>query len=248
MDLSELPEAFTGLYRAGHFDYWGAPYSSLTAAQREEIMRTRWSRVLVLAGIEWDKTPEDVIAFRADDMSMRPGLVPFAGDGSGDQYCWYLPWQGDAPEPPVVFWSHDGGETELFARSIAECVLRCILRDAAERDDDAPPRHWREHATMIGPWLDAGQRELLAAVGNDYSRSACEAADAALARQVGERRLLDGMMPRADIYSDHLPDATRARLYAESEEFWAGVVEGDGNEAYRPRLDAARASARRFSH
>lgn len=245
MESFALPTAFVELHREGCFDYWGAPYGSLSNEQRETIMRTRWSRVLVLRSIEWDMSPEEIAAFQGDDMGMRPGLVRFAGDGSGDAFCWYPRWQEGEAEPPVIFWSHDGGETGLFARSFAECVLRCILHDAADGDEDVRPEHWDNHVTMIGPWLESSQRELLTALGKSFSQAARKAAHDALVAEIGERALV-GAMP-SEQYYDGLGKETLLRLYTESVGFWRDIVEEEGREAYRPRLEQALAQLQRFA-
>jgi hypothetical protein len=87
-----IPAAFLALESAGRFDYWGAPYRELTDKQREGRMRSHMTQVLWWRPIEWDRTSDEIAAFTGDDF-LRPGLVPFAGDGFGNQYCWYPSWQ-----------------------------------------------------------------------------------------------------------------------------------------------------------
>jgi hypothetical protein len=81
-----IPDAFVQLHRAGRFDYWGAPYHSLTVEQRQALVPKRLPQVLWWNGVEWEGSPEEIAAFE-DDGWLRPGLFPFAGDGAGDRYC-----------------------------------------------------------------------------------------------------------------------------------------------------------------
>jgi hypothetical protein len=81
--ISRIPHAFAELERAGRFDYWGAPYDSLTDEARTQLMPARTRQVLWWDHvIEWDRTVQDVLAFEGGGR-LRPGLVPFAGNGVG---------------------------------------------------------------------------------------------------------------------------------------------------------------------
>ena len=77
-----IPSAFQALESAGRFNYWGAPYITLTEQQREARIRTHMTQVLWWRSIEWDRTSTEIIASTDDDF-LRPGLVPFAGNGYG---------------------------------------------------------------------------------------------------------------------------------------------------------------------
>src|SRR5688572_26517049 len=115
------PDAVAPLFRelaaAGRFDYWGTT-EPLTSEQRADLIRTRATQVLWWDGIEWDRTLDEVAAY-VEDGFLPPGLVPFAGNGVGDHYCWYPPWQ-DGPEPPVVLFEHDAETSQVFATDFAE--------------------------------------------------------------------------------------------------------------------------------
>ena len=68
-------------------------------------VRTHQRLVLWWRSIEWDRGLE---AFEGDDF-LRPGLVPFAGDGYGSSYCFALalesPYDEDGTDNQRL-WEH----------------------------------------------------------------------------------------------------------------------------------------------
>jgi hypothetical protein len=185
-----LPHAFVELHRERRFDYWGAPYASLSDEQRTAIINEREPEVLWWQSIEWDQGLEELREETGDGM-WRPGLVRFAGNGYGDAYCWYPHWQGDAAEPPIVFCSHDDIEgSYVFARSFGECLLRCMLESVAVGDEpERASALFDSHARIIGPWLNDSERARVRGVQEAFSPTACASAAEKLARDIGNRTL-----------------------------------------------------------
>ncbi len=253
MRLEEIPEAFIALERAGRFDYWGAPYTTLTDEQRGELLPARMLEVLWWdEALEWDRTVADIVAFERDAF-MRPGLVPFAGTGYGDHYCWYPTWQ-DGPEPPVVLFLHDRLNSPLFARDFGECLARCLLQHFAV-DDDTSDRgeRWRAHLDIVRPFLAEELMATLRGLGTDVDAEACAAADAEIARQVGTRTLVGALQPTQ--YADDAIIELSGRdsllaAYDRSVAFYEELVDGEGLAEYAPQLDQVRTArdAARSSH
>lgn len=256
MRLEEIPEAFVALERAGRFDYWGAPYASLTDRQRRELMSARMLEVLWWdESVEWDRTVADIVASERDAL-IRPGLVPFAGTGYGDHYCWYPPWQ-DGPELPVVKFLHDELHSPLFARDFGECLARCLVQHfAVEDEDDGRPdrrKRWRAHLDIVRPFLAEELAATLETLGADVDAEACAAADAEIARQVGTRTLVGALQPT------QYDDAAIAELagrdsllaaYDRSVAFYEELVDGEGLAEYATQLDQVRTArdAARHDH
>ncbi len=235
-----IPPAFLALESAGRFDYWGAPYRELTDKQREDRMRSHMTQVLWWRPIEWDRTSDEIAAFTGDDI-LRPGLVPFAGDGFGNQYCWYPSWQA-GPDVPVVFAIHDETTSSLFARNFVECLCRCFLQDFADEDhaDSYVEREalWDAHFGILRPWLTPEQIDLLANVRANLSAAACEEADASIAARVPARRLTAIQLPTRYDHK-HLDRDTLVRLYDESIAFFRDLVEIEGRREFAPKLQEA---------
>jgi hypothetical protein len=233
------PQSFVDLYRAGRFDYWGGPYNSFTEAERALRIRTHEKRVLWWRTIEWDRELEEIEAFKGDG-HLRPGLVPFAGDGYGNHYCWYPRWQ-EGPEPPVVFASNDDDEGRLFARTFAECLCRCFLEhfalagEAPDEPDEGENRGlWEAHLGILRPFLAPEQDALLASVGKQLSGEACDEAEDHIAGQVG-RRTLAAFQPPTRYYDDPIDDGL-LKAYDASVAFYRELVEVEGLSEFRPKL------------
>ena len=248
MELAEVPDAFVQLQRAGRLDYWGAPYHSLTAERRQELVPIRMLQVLWWDEvIEWDRTVDDVLGFERDAL-IRPGFVPFAGNGYGDQFCWYPRWQ-EGPEPPVVFYVHDELNSRLFARDFGECLSRCMLQHFAadEPGDGEPSRRalWDAHLDIIRPFIRADQADLLDRVGSDVASADCAAADAEIAAAVGKRTLIGALQPTQ--YQDESIVQfggweSLLRSYDTSVAFYEELVDDEGLMEYASKLDEARAA------
>jgi hypothetical protein len=246
MHLAEIPAAFLALHRAGRFDYWGAPYRSLTDAQREERIRTHLTKVLWWRSIEWDREPEQIAAFDGDDR-WRPGLIPFAGNGYGDDYCWYPRWQ-TGPEPPIVFCVHDDIHSHLFARTFAECLCRCLLQAFAGIDHDVDQLRearltkrqlWEAHREILRPFLDPPQNGMLDALGADPDPDTCAHAEDEIAAAVGDRKLVGIQLP-ARYSDDYAGDrASLLRAYDDSIAFYRELVDDEGLVEFQPKLDEA---------
>jgi hypothetical protein len=240
-----IPHAFVALFSERRFDYWGAPYATLTENARAERLRVHRDRVLWLRTIEWDRHPDDLAMTDGADGHLRPGFVPFAGNGYGDSYCWYPRWQSSAPEPPVLFVPHDELFARVFARSFGECVLRCLLQDHAiwdvELDGAESLRRslFSAHAGIIRPHLDDSTRARLASVGDSPTPAACDAMDEAIARALDPRTLV-GMMQPVRYDEEYLRGADLLAAYERSLAFYRELVESEGREQLRRELDQVR--------
>jgi hypothetical protein len=153
----QVPQAYAALFEAGRFDYWGVPYQSMTHEQREARYAERRRKVLWLDGIEWDpqRSPANIAASPESDDTL-PGLVAFAGNGAGDSYSWYLPWQ-EGPEPPVLFCPHDLTVADYFAPDFARALERLWLRHGAwheGRPADQLVADLEAWLDIIAPYLD----------------------------------------------------------------------------------------------
>ncbi len=247
--VGTAPRSFVELYRAGRFDYWGGPYDSFSEAERALRVRTHQRLVLWWRSIEWDRGLDEIEAFKGDEV-LRPGLVPFAGDGYGNSYCWYPRWQA-GEEPPVIFASRDEGEGRLFARTFAECLCRCFLQHFALALDDKDGTDdrllWEPHLEILLPFLNPEQEALLVSVGKRLSPMACNEAEAHMAAQIGVRTLTVFQPPTQ--YCDDKIDDKRGllRLYDDSVAFYRELVEVEGLGHFRSKLleaEAARQAAR----
>lgn len=243
-----VPEPFVELERAGRFDYWGAPYDALTAEQRAELLPTRMREVLWWHhAIEWDRSVDDVVAFEGDGW-LRPGLVPFAGNGFGDHFCWYPRWQTGA-EPPVVLFVHDAVLSRLFARDFGELLCRCMLQHfavAIDEDDDDHDVVWAAQLAIVRPFVSADQGEMLARVGEALTAAGCAAADATIAADVGVRTLLAAMQP-TQFNNDAMSRDALLASYDRSVSFYQELVDVEGLTDYSLQLQqvlAAREHAR----
>jgi len=238
------PRSFIDLYRAGRFDYWGGPYESFTEAERTLRIRTHQKLVLWWRSIEWDQQLEEIEAFQGDD-HLRPGLVPFAGDGYGSSYCWYPRWQ-DGEEPPVILASVDDGG-RLFARTFAECLCRCFLQHFAFALDDGADGEdshqlWKAHHGIVRPFLSIEQDALLASVGERLSTRACDEAEAHIAAQVGVRTLA-AFQPPTRFRDESIGDKRwLLSAYDDSVAFYRELVEVEGLSHFRSKLIEAEAA------
>jgi hypothetical protein len=238
-----IPPAFLALESADRFNYWGAPFASLTQLQREARLRTHMTEVLWWSSIEWDRTSAEILAFSGDNF-LRPGLFPFAGNGRGDRYCWYPSWQ-TCVDLPVLFVDHDEGRGQLFARDFAECLCRCFLRSFAEEDsgDSQFPPHllWDAHFQILRPFLTSDQVDVLRNVRKDLSPAACEEADIQIAASIPDRALT-AIQPPTRYDHRYLDRLTLLRLYDESLLFYRELVEVENRVEFTRKLEEVKAA------
>lgn len=245
MKLDELPQAFLELQRAGRFDYWGAPRDSLTAEQRRERALSREKLVLWWNKVEWDKTLEQILNHQHDpDGLMRPGLVPFAGDGSGDEYCWYPPWQ-TLGEPPIVRFCHDDDESELFAQNFSGFLTRCLLREYSSADGEQPDSIesrrpvWDAHLAILRPHLEKEHVALLDDVTAHFSPEASLEAEETFVASLPARSLVTGLAP-TDFKRFRGEHTRLLELFDEAIAFWREVVEVEGRMEFQHKLTEVR--------
>jgi hypothetical protein len=243
-----IPTSFVELYREGRFDYWGAPYESLSEQERADRLRTRRSKVLWWSNIEWDRTPEEIATFSGDD-NLRPGLYPFAGDGMGGLYCWFPKWRPTKhAEPPILFVPRESDDAEVFARTFSECLLRCLLIDFANPGDDDRPLEarvetWDAHAGIILPFLPPEHAELLRRVRKNLSPGACSDADREIAQSIASPALAAVQPPtRYDMDVSAVGVDMVRDLYDKSIHFYRELVEEEGRTEFSAKLADAESS------
>jgi hypothetical protein len=236
--LASIPSLFRELHAAGRFDYWGTT-EPMTAEQRVARLRARATEVLWWDVIEWDRSPDDVAAYDGDGL-LRPGLLPFAGNGAGDHYSWYPAWQ-DGPEPPVLLVEHDSETSGVFAPDLAGCLVRCMVQHFAWHtfEPGEPDRRtlWDAHAAILRPHVGSTLAALLDDLGRDPSAERCEAVQGSLAGADG-RRLVAIMQPTK--YDDDLSPDVAKDCYARSVRFYEELV-AEGRPEYADRLAQAHA-------
>jgi hypothetical protein len=243
-----IPSAFQALESAGRFDYWGAPHGTLTDQQRAALIPARMTQVLWWRFVEWDRTSTQIMDpnpwITSPDGWLRPGLIPFAGDGSGDQYCWYPSWQTGAGTP-VVFAHHDETHSRLFARDFDECLCRCFLQNFSDENAGgsycAPHTLWDAHFEILQPFLTPQQVDLLQNVRGHFSATACEAADAQIAAGIPDRNLI-GIQLSTHYDHNSLDQPTLLRLYDQSLAFYRELVEVEGRVEFMQKLEAVKAA------
>src|SRR5689334_7792219 len=99
-----VPAAYRALAAAGRFDPFGRPGAqALGGPERVALLaaRAQAGDYLYLPQVEW-YGPEELLDFTPGGY-WPAGLLPFAGNGAGDQWGWYTPWTV-ADAVPVVFY------------------------------------------------------------------------------------------------------------------------------------------------
>lgn len=132
-----LPPAYRELVATGLFDPWGRPdWRDLDGPARVALLweRAAAGRSLYLPNVEW-YPPDELRDFAPG--TWTPGLLPFAGNGAGDHWCWYLPW-ATADTVPVVFYDHEMWQGTGFAPDFRAALFRLLLEACAAFTDDPP--------------------------------------------------------------------------------------------------------------
>jgi hypothetical protein len=243
----QVPTAFAALFDAGCFDYWGGvPYHDMTDEERKARYAERRSKVLWVDGIEWmpERSPA-AIAAAPESAEMLPGLVQFAQNGAGDAYCWYLPWQDGAAEPPVLMCPHDSTVAEYFAPDFARTLERLWLDHGRWSDNDprdqvlADLRAWLElFAPFLEPARVATLRQLAVAGTPADFKADAEALVAGWPRAKDELRGHNLLSTRYTV--EYLGDDA-LRLYDESIAFYEKLV-ADGYQRFAAKLEETRAN------
>ena len=235
----KLPASFLALHLAGRFDYWGgAAYHELDDATRQRLLSERRALVLWLRGIEWDTDPSEV----AERSDLRPGVFPFAGNGAGDSFAFYPAWQGESPEPPVIFVPHDEPTSRYFAPTFALALYRLWLEMGsewdAEYDGDDRESALRAWAGILSPILVSDTRAELEALAADPAPDRLAAArDAFLASLPAKE--LRATLPSTKYDPRYVKGELAKRLYEESVAFYEGLV-AEGHARFQEQLDETR--------
>ena len=69
---------------------------------------------------------------------LMPGLVPFAEEGDGDLFCFYLPWADEYKQPPLGIWMNDTNHFLPIASHMQSFLAWWLIKetfDAATGDD-----------------------------------------------------------------------------------------------------------------
>ena len=126
IDGLDVPQAYRQMCADGLFSYFGdRRYEDMTAEERLDLMRERTfaGKLLYLNYVEWH-TP-------IEGAGMVTAMVPFAGDGSGDQYCWYVPWADEDGRVPIVYFDHEMWTIKGLAPDYESWLFRLLLEECA---------------------------------------------------------------------------------------------------------------------
>jgi hypothetical protein len=135
----EIPSAYRSMFEAGWFDVRGD--------------------YLWIHEAEWF-TPQEILSHEPADYH-KPGFVPFAFTGAGDEWCW---WRHSG-EDLVVLCPHDWPECEYDAPSFLGSIYRRTLEYAlngfvAEEEQQAREQ-LHEWATRLQPYFPMSWLETL---------------------------------------------------------------------------------------
>jgi hypothetical protein len=248
-----LPAGYAKMRRRGLFDYFGAPAAGLSSKARARLLKRREQagQVLLLDEVEW-LAPEAVVPVEGVDY-WTPGLVPFASTPAGDLYCWYLPWQGGAAEPPVLLCDHEAATGEVVAVDFAGFVYRVVLvqlsccwwQGPAEGAERAVGARLGRLVDAASPFVSREQRAALASLaarrpGRDGGGPFRVLAAAELATLIAAVGLPERAQPLACCQPPTrytLPDEQAIGLYPES----VGYYEAMSREHPALRLPLAEA-------
>ncbi|HJT74162.1 MAG TPA: SMI1/KNR4 family protein [Chitinophaga sp.] len=88
--------------------------------------------------IEFDEIKEKAADFADPDywMQVKSGLqfIPFAQNGAGDNYCFFLNAQ-EGEDIPVVFMWHDANRAEFRAKNLQDFIFRSMLEAVAAEEE-----------------------------------------------------------------------------------------------------------------
>ncbi len=88
----------------------------------------------------------DIVSEVQRPPQMMPGLVPFAEEGDGDMYCFYLPWKDRDGSIPIGIWLHETGHFLPISSHMQGFLLWWMgkeLLDAVSSDD------WDEMSKVV---------------------------------------------------------------------------------------------------
>jgi hypothetical protein len=161
-----IPPAYRALTAAGRFDPFGRPDAqALDGAGRVALLtaRAKAGQYLYLPQVEW-YGPQELFEFTPGGY-WPSGLMPFAGNGAGDQWGWYTPWAaGEAV--PVVFCDHERWEGTGVAPDFSAALLRLVLDSFSDFSDaefpvDALGPLLHTYGDVLRPYLSEADVALL---------------------------------------------------------------------------------------
>lgn len=161
VDKLDVPQAYRAMCAGGLFSYFGdKAYEDMTSDQRIEAMQTRAleGKLLYFRYKEW-YTP-------IEGAGMVDGMVPFAGDGAGDQYCWYVPWADVEGRVPIVYFDHEMWTIVGLAPDYESWLFRAVLEEYTQLDcslfsSGQIAKLVKVYVEMVRPYVSASQVELL---------------------------------------------------------------------------------------
>lgn len=240
----QLPPILRTLFERGHVDYWnGRRHAELTARERNDRIAASAHHVLWWRGIEWDIELREIGTRRPDEESFRPGLVHFAGDGHGNRYSFHPRWS-DAGRVPVIFCRHDELHSEVFARDIDECLVRCLLEHQLHpeigEDEETRSDIFASHRRILRDHVGPAMAEVLDRLPPRPSLSECETALDALVASIPVRELVAIHLPT--VYEEGTIAELRGLegvidAYVDSERYFKELVEIEGRAEHATDLE-----------
>lgn len=75
---------------------------------------------------------DDIVAETRRPVSMMPGLVPFAEEGDGDTYCFYLPWKDALGQVPIGVWMHETNHFLPISHSMKSFLVWWVTKETLD--------------------------------------------------------------------------------------------------------------------
>jgi SMI1 / KNR4 family (SUKH-1) len=86
-------------------------------------------------------------------------ILPFAGDGSGDRFAFYLSTQ-HAPEWSIIHWWHDSDHCDILAHDLQDFIFRKMLEAAFDADAEYDLVADGDFKQNLNHWFKTHQRYL----------------------------------------------------------------------------------------
>jgi len=114
-----------GLLRFGeNYEHWRANRKQICTTRPPALVCAPW-----YARVEW-YTPEEMARWKVPDYWIPRPIIAFAGNGIGDNWCWF-PEMTDDLGTRVVFCAHDENDAEIYAANFQSFLYRILLESFA---------------------------------------------------------------------------------------------------------------------
>lgn len=114
-----------GLLRFGeNYEHWRANWKQICTTRPPALVCAPW-----YARVEW-YTPEEMARWKVPDYWIPRPIIAFAGNGIGDNWCWF-PEMTDDLGTRVVFCAHDENDAEIYAANFQSFLYRIVLESFA---------------------------------------------------------------------------------------------------------------------